>query len=163
CAAAVMTQVRSGGTDSSTRSRACWSRVRSPTRVRNCLGRFCRLRGQKRVPPPPAMIIAWSTELPPCTGRQFIARLPGRLNVNHPPGRHEFLEPLRDLVPRFGNLRLGEFWAYLSWLVRRTDHHPASQGKSHRTFAGTLLREHGKATFVSDTELRFRIRRDGDF
>ena len=36
------------------------SSVRSPPSVRNCLGRFCRLRGQNRVPPPPAMISACS-------------------------------------------------------------------------------------------------------
>ena len=42
------------------RSTVPCSSVRSPPKVRNCLGRACRLRGQNRVPPPPAMIIAWS-------------------------------------------------------------------------------------------------------
>ena len=43
-------------------SLACCNRVRSPARARNCLGRAARLRGQNRVPPPPAMIIACSIE-----------------------------------------------------------------------------------------------------
>src|SRR5262245_3837498 len=64
-----MTQQRSGGrAQASMRSKACWMRVRSPPRARNCLGRACRLRGQKRVPPPPAMIIAWSMRGSPPLG-----------------------------------------------------------------------------------------------
>ncbi len=58
CAAEVRTQARSGGTCASMRSKVDWSSVRSPVRARNCLGRALRLRGQKRVPPPPAMIKA---------------------------------------------------------------------------------------------------------
>ena len=57
-AAPVTTQVRSGGTRAAMRSSVPWRRVRSPLKVRNCFGRVVRLRGQNRVPPPPAMIIA---------------------------------------------------------------------------------------------------------
>src|SRR6059058_3180694 len=55
-----MTQVFSGGTWASSRSQASCKSERSPVKVRNCFGRAWRLRGQNRVPPPPAMIIAWS-------------------------------------------------------------------------------------------------------
>ena len=58
CAPPVMTHVRSAGIGPVTRSRVACNSVRSPENVRNCFGRALRLRGQNRVPPPPAMIIA---------------------------------------------------------------------------------------------------------
>ena len=59
-AAAVMTQVRSAGIGAAVRSNVPCNSVRSPLKVRNCFGRAVRLRGQNRVPPPPAMIIECS-------------------------------------------------------------------------------------------------------
>ena len=69
-ASPVMTQVRSGGIWAATRSTVPWSSVRSPLNVRNCFGRFDRLRGQNRVPPPPAIIIACSMG-DPCQNVNF--------------------------------------------------------------------------------------------
>ena len=56
--APVMMKTRSGGTRCSTRATVCWSIVDSPASRSNCLGRSRRLRGQNRVPLPPAMMIA---------------------------------------------------------------------------------------------------------
>ena len=54
----MMTQVRSGGDlRLDAVERLLQQRALAGQR-RNCLGRCCRLRGQNRVPPPPAMIIA---------------------------------------------------------------------------------------------------------
>src|SRR5690606_25631057 len=54
----VRTSTRSAGRSRRSRSKVCWSMVRSPKSLRNCLGRFGVLNGQKRVPLPPAMITA---------------------------------------------------------------------------------------------------------
>src|SRR5262245_25425272 len=56
--AAVTTRTRSAGTSPRSRSKVSAIRGRSPWIGRNCLGRAARLAGQKRVPEPPAMMIA---------------------------------------------------------------------------------------------------------
>ena len=43
-----MIQVLAGGARASIRSTVCCKSERSPARLRNCFGFFCRLRGQKR-------------------------------------------------------------------------------------------------------------------
>src|SRR6185312_2557365 len=70
-----MTQVRSGGAWAEMRSTVSCKSVRSPENDRNCLGRLSRLRGQNRVPPPPAMIIACSMVLRSGRSRSRLARL----------------------------------------------------------------------------------------
>ena len=51
-------QTRSGDTSGRRRSTVAWRSERSPSRARNCLGRWRRLDGQKRVPEPPARMRA---------------------------------------------------------------------------------------------------------
>ncbi len=56
CAALVITRNDSGGKEDSNRETVCWIMLPSPKMRINCLGLCRRLRGQKRVPAPPAMI-----------------------------------------------------------------------------------------------------------
>src|SRR6185312_10192619 len=53
----VITQMSSGRASGCRRSTVHWIMVRSPSRARTCLARALRLRGQKRVPLPPARMM----------------------------------------------------------------------------------------------------------
>src|SRR5882672_4495292 len=60
CSALVTLQMRSGEISGRRRATVCSSIVCLPTIFRSCLGVRVRLRGQKRVPRPPARITAWT-------------------------------------------------------------------------------------------------------
>src|SRR5258708_40218871 len=59
CSAFVTVQMRSAEISGFRRETVCGSIVSLPTMLRSCLGVRVRLRGQKRVPRPPARITAW--------------------------------------------------------------------------------------------------------
>src|SRR5690348_1773936 len=59
CSALVTVQRRCGGMRERRRATVCWSMVSLPKILRSCLGVLVRLRGQKRVPRPPARMTAW--------------------------------------------------------------------------------------------------------
>src|SRR5215469_1617366 len=61
CAALVTVQTRSAGIKGRSRATVCSSMVSLPTIFRSCLGVRVRLRGQKRVPRPPARTTACVT------------------------------------------------------------------------------------------------------
>src|SRR5215475_1935708 len=58
CSAFVTVQIRSAGISDRSRSTVCSSMVVFPMMFSNCFGVLLRLRGQKRVPRPPARITA---------------------------------------------------------------------------------------------------------
>jgi hypothetical protein len=51
---AQMIEIRSGGKSGRKRSMVCWIKLRSPKKFSTCLAFALRLRGQNRVPRPPA-------------------------------------------------------------------------------------------------------------
>src|SRR5580704_2283078 len=59
CSAFVTVQMRSGEINGRKRATVCSSMVSLPTMFSNCFGVRVRLRGQKRVPRPPARMTAW--------------------------------------------------------------------------------------------------------
>src|SRR5712691_3850508 len=78
----VRIQIRSGGSTGRSRSTVCWIRERSPKKRSTCLARFRRLRGQKRVPRPPARIkpCRWGILLAWRSAHQFERTFPARLH-----------------------------------------------------------------------------------
>ena len=64
CSVLVTIQMRDIGKMGARRSTVCSSMVLPPTMLSNCLGVRWRLRGQKRVPRPPARMMAWAGSLP---------------------------------------------------------------------------------------------------
>src|SRR4030095_15202828 len=59
CSATVTTKILSGGKICSNRETVLWNRVSLPSKGSNCLGVSFLEIGQRRVPPPPAMITAY--------------------------------------------------------------------------------------------------------
>src|SRR5271168_32999 len=77
CSALVTVQIRSGGISGRSRATVCSSMVFLPTMLSNCLGVRVRLRGQNRVPRPPARITAWVCSFSVGIGRKNLTqRLP---------------------------------------------------------------------------------------
>ena len=65
CTELVTIHWREDGKSGASRAAVCSSMVSRPTILSNCFGVHVRLRGQKRVPRPPARITAWAGKFPP--------------------------------------------------------------------------------------------------